>query len=106
MGFIQSMTILLFPCFGSGMYDWRDGMLVISLYPDQGLQTAVLSAIAEFRLDADESKELFNSYSADIKRNKSLGFVLQCESARLYLARPLDGAEQGWELALRFSRTF
>ncbi len=67
-------AILLFPCFGSGLYDWRDGMLVISLYPDN-LQTAVLAAIAEFRIDADESKELFNSYSADIKRNRNLGFV-------------------------------
>lgn len=44
--------------------------------------------------------------TGDLEVSKSLGFALQCESARLYLARPLDGAERDWELALRFSRTF
>ncbi|MBI2505039.1 MAG: BamA/TamA family outer membrane protein [Candidatus Latescibacteria bacterium] len=44
--------------------------------------------------------------TGDLEVKKSLGFALQCESARLYLARPLDGAERDWALALRFSRTF
>ncbi len=52
---------------------------------------------------ADEG-DPFDTDGADV--HKSLGFALQCESARLYLARPLDGAERDWELALRFSRTF
>lgn len=66
--------ILLLPSFGSGLYDWKGGFLVVSLYPDR-LETAVLAALAEFRMDADESKELFNSYSMHIKRNRNLGFV-------------------------------
>jgi hypothetical protein len=44
--------------------------------------------------------------TGDAEASKSLGFALQCESARLYLGRPLDGAERDWGLALRFSRTF
>lgn len=66
--------VLLLPCFGSGLYDWQDGMLVISMYPEK-LTTAVLSALAEFRLDADESKEMLNSYGTQIKKNRGLGFV-------------------------------
>ncbi len=42
----------------------------------------------------------------EMEVRKSLGFALQCEGARLYLARPLDGLSRGWELALRFSRAF
>ncbi|MCC7262009.1 MAG: BamA/TamA family outer membrane protein [Candidatus Latescibacteria bacterium] len=42
----------------------------------------------------------------DLDFNKSLGFALQCENARFYLARPLDGPDREWELALRFSRSF
>ena len=42
----------------------------------------------------------------DLEVYKSMGFALQCENARFYLARPLDGPDREWELALRFSRSF
>ena len=67
-------SVLLVPCFGSGLYDWHDGVLVISLYPEN-LDTAALAALAEFRLDADESKELLTAYGTQIGRYKNLGFV-------------------------------
>lgn len=66
-------NILMIPSFGSGLYDWQDGILVISIYPEH-LQVAILAALAEFRMDADESKELFNSYGA-LKRYRGLGFA-------------------------------
>lgn len=66
-------AVLLVPSFGSGLYDWQDGMLVISMYPDK-LETAVQAALGEFRMDADETKELFNSYGS-LKRNRNMGFM-------------------------------
>ncbi len=71
--------VLLVPCFGSGLYDWRDGLLILSLYPDK-IDTAILSALAEFRLDADESREVLTSYGTEIKRRRNLGFVKLKES--------------------------
>ncbi|OGH55684.1 MAG: hypothetical protein A3G34_01280 [Candidatus Lindowbacteria bacterium RIFCSPLOWO2_12_FULL_62_27] len=65
--------ILLLPVNGAGLYDWQGGMLVISLYPEN-LDSAILTALAEFRMDADESKELFNSYG-QIKRYRGFAFA-------------------------------
>jgi len=44
--------------------------------------------------------------TGDLEVYKSLGFALQCESTRLYLARPLHGPDKKWRLSPRFSRTF
>lgn len=67
-------SVLLLPCFGSGLYDWQDGLIVMSLYPEN-ITSAAVAALAEFRMDADDSKELFNSFGSDIKRNRGLGFA-------------------------------
>jgi hypothetical protein len=57
-------NILVFPCNGNALYDWKNNQIIVPLIPPSGnFMASLASGFIEYRMDVDEDKRLLLSYN-------------------------------------------
>jgi hypothetical protein len=81
-------SVLLVPCNGNALFDWKNNMIIVPLVPPAAnFMASIAFGMIEYRLDVDEEKELLTSYNKlpQHKDVKSL-FSLKNDLTKDYIA--------------------
>ena len=75
--FLGIPTMLLVPGYGRALYDWKNNRIIVPLStPDNNLMASIASGFLEYRLDADEDKNLLTSYNK-LPRHKDVKSLIR-----------------------------
>lgn len=78
-------SIIPVPGEGNGVYSFDQNVIILPWHPAGSLEESVVTSIILYRWDADDSRDLRDSYAA-LKCNRNLGFVdLQKSLVKNYL---------------------
>jgi tetratricopeptide (TPR) repeat protein len=57
-------SVLVVPCNGNALFDWKNNMIIVPLVPPAGnFMASIAFGMIEYRLDVDEEKQLLTSYN-------------------------------------------
>jgi tetratricopeptide (TPR) repeat protein len=57
-------SVLVVPCNGNALFDWKNNMIIVPLVPPAGnFMASIAFGMIEYRLDVDDEKHLLTSYS-------------------------------------------
>lgn len=86
--------IVTFPGMGNAAYDWEDHSLLVPLYPPKGVDVSLAWGMALFRWDADDDRELKDSYGLlKLNKGKSISALQEsfCEDYQTWMTREVRG---------------
>ena len=67
--------VILIPGQGWGSYDWGDNSIIIPAIPVNDVNKAITYALASFRWDSDEDRNIKNGYENNIKENRGKSII-------------------------------
>ncbi len=86
--------IVTYPGMGNTVYDWEDHSLLVPLYPPKGIDVSLAWGMALFRWDADDDRELKDSYGLlKLNKGKSISALQEsfCEDYQVWMTREVKG---------------
>jgi hypothetical protein len=67
--------VVLIPGQGWGSYDWGDNSIIIPAIPVNNVDKTITYALASFRWDSDEDRNIKNGYENNIKENRGKSII-------------------------------